>query len=173
MNQINTELLEALKAALQWIEGYPNSGRPSVEHQLRNAIAKAEQAERVEPAYPDEWAKFLHYPDCWDTAAYPTLKDAIHEALAWSECSVCKPAAAVSEPVAEVVACNVYQSPSGKYAATVESTERLSVGAELFIHPPAAAVSEPLTDDQISYYAEQEMDLYSFARAIEAAIRSK
>jgi len=42
---------------------------------------------------PAEWATMLHYPDCWDTATYPTLKDAIHEALAWSGCSVCKPAA--------------------------------------------------------------------------------
>ena len=54
--------------------------------QVRQAIAKAKQV-------PPEWATFLHYPDCWDTAAYPTLHDAIHEALAWSGCSVCKPAA--------------------------------------------------------------------------------
>ena len=40
---------------------------------------------------PVAWAKFLHYPECWDTAAYPTLHDAIHEALAWSGCSVCTP----------------------------------------------------------------------------------
>lgn len=40
--------------------------------------------------YPSEWIKFLHYPDCWDTAAYPTLQSAIHEALAWSGCSTCK-----------------------------------------------------------------------------------
>ena len=43
---------------------------------------------------PVEWAKFLHYPECWDTAAYPILHDAIHEALAWSGCSVCTPPAA-------------------------------------------------------------------------------
>ncbi len=42
---------------------------------------------------PVAWAKFLHYPECWDTAAYPTLHDAIHEALAWSGCSVCTPPA--------------------------------------------------------------------------------
>jgi hypothetical protein len=38
-------------------------------------------------------AKALHYPECWDTAAYPTLDDAVIEAEAWDchGCSVCKP----------------------------------------------------------------------------------
>ena len=49
--------------------------------------------------YPAQWATFLHYPEHWDTAAYPTLQSAIHEALAWSGCSVCK-AEPVQEPVA-------------------------------------------------------------------------
>ena len=44
------------------------------------------------PDLPVNWAWLIHYPDCWDTAAYPTLRDAIHECLAWSGCSVCKPA---------------------------------------------------------------------------------
>ena len=35
----------------------------------------------------DEIAKVLHYPDCWDTAAYPTLEDAIIEAKAWANCT--------------------------------------------------------------------------------------
>ena len=43
---------------------------------------------------PVAWYNFLHYPECWDTAAYPTLHDAIHEALAWAGCSVCAPPAA-------------------------------------------------------------------------------
>lgn len=33
-------------------------------------------------------AKELHYPECWDTAAYPTIYDAIIEA---SRCSECNP----------------------------------------------------------------------------------
>lgn len=40
---------------------------------------------------PVNWAAMIHYPECWDTAAYPTLSDAIHVCLAWSGCSVCKP----------------------------------------------------------------------------------
>lgn len=43
------------------------------------------------PAAPKsaEWAKFLHYPDCWDTAAYPTLSHAVHETLACFACGTC------------------------------------------------------------------------------------
>jgi Lar family restriction alleviation protein len=51
-----------------------------------------------EPALTAKWSGFLHYPECWDTAAYPTLESAIHETLAWSGCSVCKPPAPTGEP---------------------------------------------------------------------------
>lgn len=37
----------------------------------------------------DKYARLIHYPECWDTAAYPTLADAIWESLAWSGCSTC------------------------------------------------------------------------------------
>ena len=46
------------------------------------------------PEFPADWAQMIHYPECWDTAAYPELRYAIHEALAWSGCSVCKSATA-------------------------------------------------------------------------------
>ena len=52
----------------------------------------AESATATAPEFPTNWAQMLHYPQCWDTAAYPELRDAIHEALAWSGCSVCEPA---------------------------------------------------------------------------------
>ena len=35
----------------------------------------------------DEIAKVLHYPDCWDVMAYPTLEDAIIEAKSWAHCT--------------------------------------------------------------------------------------
>ena len=54
--------------------------------------AAADALEAAQPQFPVNWAMMLHYPECWDTAAYPELRDAIHEALAWSGCSVCKPA---------------------------------------------------------------------------------
>jgi hypothetical protein len=34
-------------------------------------------------------AALLHYPDCWDTAAYPTLGSAIVEALQANKCTTC------------------------------------------------------------------------------------
>ena len=43
-------------------------------------------------------ATALHYPQCWDTAAYPTLESAIDEAAAWFRCSVCTPDAIEPEP---------------------------------------------------------------------------
>jgi hypothetical protein len=30
-------------------------------------------------------AEMIHYPDCWDTAAYPTLASALWEMVKWSE----------------------------------------------------------------------------------------
>lgn len=38
------------------------------------------------PAATD-FAKLLHYPECWDTAAYPTLQSAIWEALSAARCT--------------------------------------------------------------------------------------
>ena len=32
-------------------------------------------------------ASAIHYPDCWDTACYPTLASALSEMYAWFECS--------------------------------------------------------------------------------------
>ncbi len=34
----------------------------------------------------EEVASIIHYPDCWDTATYPTLRDALEEI----GCSPCK-----------------------------------------------------------------------------------
>jgi hypothetical protein len=65
---------------------------------IQHYIDSAAHAQPVsEPALPVNWAAMIHYPDCWDTAAYPELRDAIHEALAWSGCSVCKPSAPTGE----------------------------------------------------------------------------
>lgn len=35
----------------------------------------------------------IHYPDCWDTVAYPTLESAIWEIIAWQDikCTTCHP----------------------------------------------------------------------------------
>jgi hypothetical protein len=48
----------------------------------------------------EELAKRLHYPECWDTAAYPTLHDALLEVTGNCGCSECDPASAVHQPSA-------------------------------------------------------------------------
>lgn len=46
-----------------------------------------------------DMARAIHYPECWDTAAYPTLQDAMREVVNHAQCSVCAPAAEQAEPV--------------------------------------------------------------------------
>lgn len=41
------------------------------------------------PAIPNYVAKRIHYPECWDTAAYPTLLSALIECA--HGCDSCKP----------------------------------------------------------------------------------
>lgn len=51
--------------------------------------------------YPDEWARAIHYPECWDTAAYPTLHDAIHEVVTCCGCVEHIPLAQEAQPVVD------------------------------------------------------------------------
>ena len=37
----------------------------------------------------DKLAAQIHYPGCWDTAAYPTLEDAVYEIIDHKGCSEC------------------------------------------------------------------------------------
>ena len=179
------------------LENFPESGHDAAITALCTAIAEAEKQEprhivqsngrhspllthmmnsrTTPPAAPVQepvaWAKFLHYPECWDTAAYPTLHDAIHEALAWSGCSVCTPPAAQQEPVAWV---NLDQ-----YGNLHESSSH-TVPPDTFPvyrHPPAAQ-RQPLTDEKIddiwNRYCDEMgeasiNDAYDITRAIEAA----
>lgn len=46
-------------------------------------------------------AAAIHYPECWDTAAYPDLLSALREVTASTGCSVCKPQVE-QEPVAYI-----------------------------------------------------------------------
>ena len=45
----------------------------------------------IESARDTQWQKmmkeYMHYPECWDTAAYPTLESAMHENSAWFKCT--------------------------------------------------------------------------------------
>ena len=95
---IERELLEQALDALS----APNH-RVFSESPICVGIRAALEAPATAPEFPADWAQMIHYPECWDTAAYPELRDAIHEALAWSGCSVCKPATAPAWHVAPTV----------------------------------------------------------------------
>jgi hypothetical protein len=56
-------------------------------------IAQAETVSRgdvIDQWQNDRIAELLHYPQCWDTAAYPTLADAMIEVAGAAGCSECK-----------------------------------------------------------------------------------
>jgi bacterioferritin-associated ferredoxin len=73
----------------KWHEGY-EAARAWVHVQM-TSWQPEHATQPVREPLPTKWAEFLHYPGCWDTAAYPTLESAVHEALAWSGCAECKP----------------------------------------------------------------------------------
>lgn len=60
-------------------------------------------------------AKAIHYPDCWDTAAYPTLESALKEMYAFFKCSECAPSS-------QITASGV---PEGFKLVPIEPTEEM------------------------------------------------
>ena len=105
----------------------------------------------------------LPEPDthCWDTAAYPELRDAIHEALAWSGCSVCKPATAPEKTVKEIMEFVRHYAANTFSSATLEDKIRRSLAA------PATAPDERVkeleaelaaTETVITEYRQQCLD---------------
>jgi len=91
---------EALKLALAALENHEGNyklGKAGCDRQEAAITAIKEALAQPAQEFPVNWASMIHYPDCWDTAAYPELRDAIHEVLAWGGCSVCK-AQPVQEP---------------------------------------------------------------------------
>ncbi len=50
-----------------------------IERQGQMIVKQAEELQAI--------ANKIHYPDCWDTMAYPTLLDAVHEC--YEGCSQC------------------------------------------------------------------------------------
>jgi Lar family restriction alleviation protein len=72
----------------EWIDQNV-SGNKTLIHAMKN-IASERTAE--DSAVRDKIARALHYPACWDTAAYPTLESAAWEAIACAKlgCSTCE-----------------------------------------------------------------------------------
>lgn len=52
-------------------------------------------------AQPATSAAAIHYPDCWDTAAYPTVESALVEVYEHYRCTQCPPAASAEHTYAE------------------------------------------------------------------------
>ncbi|MBV5328094.1 MAG: hypothetical protein JZU65_10720 [Chlorobium sp.] len=44
---------------------------------------------QVWTAHYNSIAKAIHYPECWDTAAYPDIESALSEIFNWFSCSTC------------------------------------------------------------------------------------
>ena len=88
-------VIRILRSALAAPATSPKQHRPFVPWSKEAEMLESWAAQpATAPEFPADWAQMIHYPECWDTAAYPELRDAIHEALAWSGCSVCKPSTA-------------------------------------------------------------------------------
>jgi hypothetical protein len=60
---------------------------------IKRYQTQAEDPQRATAPAP-AIAAAIHYPDHWDTAAYPTAESALSELTAWFKCSECKPAPA-------------------------------------------------------------------------------
>jgi len=62
----------------------------------------------------------IHWPECWDTAAYPTARHALEEVYAHFRCTQCEPA---SEPgtCAQGDNCRMCGHPCALYAAAPEA----------------------------------------------------
>jgi hypothetical protein len=54
-------------------------------------------------------AQAIHYPECWDTAAYPTVEDALRELYAWFKCSNEECTRALTAAVTEIEVAQTYR----------------------------------------------------------------
>lgn len=92
---------------LDWINVRAGKEAKAVWNRIEEKlVALAHASEAAKPSGDDsreKIARALHYPACWDTAAYPTLESAAWEAIACAKlgCSTCDSAseAAVGEPI--------------------------------------------------------------------------
>ncbi|WP_275272440.1 hypothetical protein [Limnobacter sp. P1] len=81
--------------------GWPSGTNLFNAEQAKQMFEYVTKAQPVRPAVAvnDDLAKAVHYPDCWDVAAYPTLADALRELATCFQCCECvkNPAVAVNE----------------------------------------------------------------------------
>ena len=89
---IDEKALEAAARAYEKANGYDAPDGCHIKDWHCGLVEAIEAYEAAKTEQPDDWstyiAKELHYPDCWDTIAYPTVYDAINEL---ASCNICKP----------------------------------------------------------------------------------
>ena len=68
---------------IQWDEGGGKRSRRELSRRIAALYAAPS------PAILQELARLIHYPEHWDTAAYPSILDAIRECLSCAGCSEC------------------------------------------------------------------------------------
>ena len=75
-----------------------NEGADDIARLLDEACAAlAAPTDRAEPLTEEQIGEALHYPECWDTAAYPTVLSALSEVFAFFRCSNDEHATALTE----------------------------------------------------------------------------
>lgn len=74
----------AMERAATEIEG----GEEWITKSAASAIIRRHMA-RPEPSPDTDLARAIHWPDCWDTAAYPTAESALVEVYEDFRCSTC------------------------------------------------------------------------------------
>lgn len=97
----HAQIVDAINAAVHGTDTYANSYKGDKAsaalamlrgaQQLRERIAGEIRPlmQKTDGANTDDIANRIHYPGCWDTAAYPTLVDALWECVEWRGCSTC------------------------------------------------------------------------------------
>jgi hypothetical protein len=97
-NSTKAKLLKAYRALAASPSPAPAQPTgPLYEEQPDGAITEVDQsdlfgaapAQPTEPSLKDSLAEALHYPGCWDTAAYPALSDALSAVYDHFKCSEC------------------------------------------------------------------------------------
>jgi len=78
---------------------------------IRAALARASEAAAEDDDTRERIARALHYPACWDTAAYPTLDSAVWESIACAKigCSECESASEAAAAIAQTDGARFYK----------------------------------------------------------------
>jgi hypothetical protein len=88
-------LRELIGLVVEHVESPDHDGGISnaLRQRLIDEMAAPPAAQQAEPVGEKRIANAIHYPACWDTAAYPELDDALAEMFQAFRCQECAPPA--------------------------------------------------------------------------------